>query len=200
MGPRILAVPVMLGMAYLGMAYLSWTLARLILGRSLAPVLGVAIVAACIMTAWDFSMDPVWSTVLHAWIWREGGAYFGVPVSNFFGWYLTVYVIYQLFALYLQGRVGDPNPLLPGYWQMAVVFYGISAAGNLLLAIPHRGQQVVVDPAGVVWRVSDITGATVLVSIFTMGAFTLMAWMRLGGTGANSRPDCIPCGESRKMG
>jgi putative membrane protein len=46
------------------------------------------------MVAWDLSMDPVWSTVMHSWIWLQGGAYFGVPVSNFLGWYLTVYVIY----------------------------------------------------------------------------------------------------------
>ena len=98
MGPKVAAVPVMLGLAYLGMAYLSWTLACLILGdpqnSQEFSVLILPLVASFIMVAWDFSMDPVWATILHAWIWLQGGTYFGVPVSNFLGWYLTVYVIY----------------------------------------------------------------------------------------------------------
>ena len=104
-GPKIFAVPILLGFAYVGMAYLSWTLGALILGGPGTPLNGARVVtlplvASFIMVAWDLSTDPVlWSTIMHAWIWRDGGAYFGVPVSNFLGWYLTVYVIYQCFAL-----------------------------------------------------------------------------------------------------
>jgi len=68
---------------------------------------------------------------------------------------------------------------MTGYWQMAVVFYGVSAAGNLLLLMPRSGMLMVTDPSGVVWRVSDITGACALVSLFTMGAFAVIAWARL---------------------
>ena len=95
------------------------------------------------------AMDPVWGTVLHAWIWVKGGAYFGVPASNFLGWYLTAYVIYQLFALYLRWSVPGPKRLSSGYWHLAVVFYAVSATGNLLLAIPQPGPRVISDPAGV---------------------------------------------------
>ncbi|HXR16746.1 MAG TPA: carotenoid biosynthesis protein [Terriglobales bacterium] len=131
-----------------------------------------------------FSQDPVWSTILHLWIWRDGGAYFGVPVSNFLGWYLTVYVFYQLFALYLRGRSANPKPLPSSYWKPAVLFYAASAAGNVLLLVPQAGPSVVLDPSGAQWKVSDITGTCAVVSIFTMGAFTLLAWVRL----ATSRP------------
>jgi len=183
-GPKLFVVPIFLGLAYVGMAYLSWTLARLILGKSESPlacsqVLTVPPLAGVIMVAWDFCMDPVWSTLLHPWIWRRGGAYFGVPVSNFFGWYLDVFVIYQLFALYLRGRQPAPGPTPASYWRLAVLFYAVSAAGNLLLMIPRAGFEVVSDAAGTVWRVSDITRATALSSIFTMGAFAMAAWLRL---------------------
>lgn len=124
-------------------------------------------------------MDPVWSTIERGWIWLQGGPYFGVPVSNFLGWYLTVYVFYQLFALYLRGRSTNPNPLPSSYWHLAVLFYGVSAAGNILLVIAPAGLSVVSDPTGTQWRVSDITGACALVSIFTMGAFALLALVRL---------------------
>jgi len=102
-----------------------------------------------------------------------------VPVSNFLGWYLTVYVFYQLFALYLRRRSTNPDVLPPGYWKLAVLFYAVSAAGNILLAIPRAGPSVVSDPTGAQWRVSDITATCALVSIFTMGAFALLAWLRL---------------------
>jgi uncharacterized membrane protein len=184
MGPKLFVVPIQLGLAYLGMAYLSWTLARLILGGMRNPMNGsrvvtLPLVAAFIMVAWDFSQDPVWSTILHLWIWQQGGAYFGVPASNFSGWFLTVYVFYQLFALYLRDRSMKPEPLPPGYWHVAVLFYAVSAVGNILLALPLAGPAVVSDPTGSLWRVSDITGTCALVSIFTMGGFAVMAWLRL---------------------
>jgi uncharacterized membrane protein len=186
MGPKLLHVPILLGLAYVGMGYLSWTLARVILGSQQAPVgwrvVTLPLIASFIMVAWDFSMEPVWATILHSWIWLQGGAYFGVPISNFLGWYLTVYVTYQMFALYLRRHPTNRNPLPPGYWYSAVVFYGISAAGNILLAIPRAGQSVVSDNTGAQWKVSDITGTCALVTIFTMGAFAVLAWVRLMDT------------------
>jgi uncharacterized membrane protein len=185
MGPKLFVVPIQLGLAYLGMAYLSWTLARLILGDAQSALAGsrvmtLPLVAAFIMVAWDFSQDPAWSTILHLWIWQQGGTYFGVPMTNFLGWYLTVYVFYQLFALYLRGGSTNPDPLPSSYWRQAVLFYAASAAGNVLLVIPRVGPTVVSDPTGVQWRVSDITSTCALVSILTMGAFALIAWVRLG--------------------
>ena len=191
MGPKLFAVPIQLGLAYLGMAYLSWTLARVILGNMRSPVTGLRVVtlpliAAFIMVAWDFSQDPVWSTVLHLWIWRRGGAYFGVPVSNFLGWYLTVYVFYQLFALYLQGRSIRRDPLPSSYWNLAILSYAVSAAGNILLVIPRPIVSVVSDPSGTQWRVSDITRACAVVSVLTMGAFAALAWVRLANQDAEA--------------
>jgi putative membrane protein len=184
MGPKLFAVPILLGLAYVGMAYLSWTLARLILGDAQNSLKGsrvvtLSLVAAFIMVAWDFSQDPVWSTILHLWVWPQGGPYFGVPVSNFLGWYLTVYVFYQLFGLYLRDRPTNPGPLPNSYWHQSVLFYSLSAAGNILPAIAGHGPSMVCDPTGAQWKVSDITGTCALVSIFTMGAFALLAWVRL---------------------
>jgi uncharacterized membrane protein len=182
MGPRVFHVPVLLGLAYVGMGYLSWTLGSLILGGMRGSLAGsrvftVALVAGFIMTAWDLSMDPVWSTLMHGWIWLQGGAYFGVPVSNFLGWYLTVYVIYQLFALYLRRRAVDYYPLPSCYWRLAILFYGISAAGNLVLIL-GAGARVVPDPTGAQWKVGSIVSASACVSIFVMGTFALLAWVR----------------------
>src|ERR1035437_243738 len=99
MGPKLFHVPVLLGLAYIGMAYVSWALARLIVGGTDAPITGARIVtlpllASAIMTAWDLAQDPVWATVLHGWIWLDGGAWFGGPISDYLGWLGTVFVIF----------------------------------------------------------------------------------------------------------
>jgi len=192
MGPKLFHVPVLLGGAYLGMGYISWTLALLISGETRSHLAGssvfaVPLVASFIMVAWDFSTDPVWSTVLRCWIWRDGGAYFGVPVSNFFGWYLTVYVFYQLFALWLRRQTVQSIPLSSGFWRVAVLFYAVCAAGNVLLAILSQGASIVSDPAGTRWKVSDITNACAVAAVFTMGAFAVMAWIKTSRLTADQR-------------
>ena len=185
MGPKLVGVPILLALAYVGTGYLAWTLANVIVTRgrvhTLAGSLAVTVplVASFIMVAWDLAMDPVWSTVLQAWIWRDGGLYFGVPVSNFLGWFLTVYVIFQLFAGYLRRSSAPVIVFSRSYWDLAVVFYAISAAGNLLLLLPHHGPSAVTDPVGTQWQVAGITAATALVSMFLMGSFVVIAWARL---------------------
>ena len=57
------------------------------------------LVAAFVMVAWDFSQEAVWANLVGAWRWHEGGAFFGVPLTQFLRLVLTVYLIYQVFAL-----------------------------------------------------------------------------------------------------
>ena len=200
MGPKLFHVPVFLGFAYVGMGYVSWVLAEVIVknGNPTAPptVLRTPALAALIMTSWDFSQDPVWSTVLHLWTWTRGGAYFGVPWSNFFGWLLTTFVIYVCFAL-LSGaepvlsekpkgvnRMGAafiPSPPTNYLWA-AIVFYAVSAAGNLLLLLPRSSIATVADPTGTQWRVKDITAAGALISVFLMGSFVCWTSIKLRPT------------------
>jgi len=183
MGPKLFQLPVLLALAYVGMGYISWVLALLILGYTGKPLSGsrivtAPIIASFIMVAWDLAMDPIWATMRHAWIWRGGGAYFGVPVSNFLGWYLTVVVFYLLFAAFLRDRPA-PEPVgATEHWRLPILFYGVSAAGNLLLAIP-RTSYAITDALGKQWMSSDIVGACILISLFVMMPFASLAWIRL---------------------
>jgi hypothetical protein len=117
----------------------------------------------------------VWSNLVHSWRWHDGGAYYGVPLANFFGWYLTVYLIYQAFALAVRGKSAAADS---GFWLTAVLFYGVSGFGNLLVPAPP-GVALVTDAAGTAWPVSGILGTSALVSVLVMGAFTVLAWVRL---------------------
>jgi putative membrane protein len=195
MGPKLFHVPILLGLAYLGMGYVSWTLASLILGQRKDAhafagfrIIALPLLASFLMVAWDLSQDPVWSTIERCWVWPQGGAYFGVPVTNFLGWFLNVYLFYQIFALYLRRSLPNFSPLPPRYSQLAIFFYAVCAAGNLLLLLgtPPGGITVVVDPAGTPWNIRDILGSSALVSLFTMGAFAFFAWVRLADQGLES--------------
>jgi putative membrane protein len=189
MGPKLFLVPVTLGLAYLGIGYLAFAIGRMLVCGPTAPVTGrrvlfVPLVAAFAMVAWDVSMEPVWSTILRCWVWRDGGTYFGTPLSNFFGWYLTVYIFYQLFALYLWRTPGRLKPLPRTYWRMAVLYYGVCAAGNMLIALGPAGDTMVTDPAGVSWHVSAIARACAVASFAGMGPFVVLAWRKVSTASA----------------
>ena len=192
MGPKLLDLPILLALAYVGMGYLSWVVAFVILDCQSGPLLGRKVVslpllASFVMTAWDLSMDPVWADIDHAWVWLSGGSYYGVPISNFLGWFLTAYVSYQLFALYLKGR--EIIPANAGDWRPAIIFYFVSAAGNLLVVAPLSAGGVFVDAAGKRWMISSILWVSRLVSVFLMAPLSVIAWFRASRScGALSNP------------
>jgi len=184
MGPKLFDLPMLLALAYVGMGYLSWVLAAVILDCQNERLSGRKIVllplaASFVMTAWDFSMEAVWADIDHAWVWRDGGSYYGVPASNFFGWLLTVYIFYQLFALYLRNRVTIRSRT--SHWRLAILFYAASAGGNLLVVAPLSLGSVFVDAAGKHWAISDILWASRLVSILVMMPLSLIAWVKASG-------------------
>jgi putative membrane protein len=200
MGPKLFLVPILMGPAYLGMGYIAWTLARVILTSASADrltgpwVITLPLAASFVMVAWDFSIDPALSTVGHYWTWLHGGAYFGVPVSNFLGWYLTNYLIYQLFAFYLRRPSARQHPLPLAHAHLVVLFYVVCAAGSVLRAIPTASPALVVDPTGTEWRVSDINGVCTLAAIFLMGSFVVLALARLAGSSGSQVADPLPAG------
>ncbi|WP_348263399.1 carotenoid biosynthesis protein [Telmatobacter sp. DSM 110680] len=191
MGPQFLRVPILLGIAYIGMAYVSWTLARLILGATTtkpagAQLIPLSLLAAVIMTAWDLAQDPVWSTLLHAWCWRDGGLWFGVPVTNYAGWLLTVFLIYVAFALYLKhSAVGSLSPSQP-HWRATVLLYALCAVGNILQLLRPQPFKVVADPSGALWQTAAILHASALVSMFFMGSLAIAASLRIPKVDSNN--------------
>jgi uncharacterized membrane protein len=181
MGPKIFQLPVLLALAYLGIGYAAWNLALLILGYADKPIHGtrllvLPLLASLIMVAWDLSMDPYWSTLHSAWIWQDGGAYFGVPVSNFLGWFFTAYLYYQTFALYCRTNPIPAAPSRQRFWVPVIVLYAVCALGNLLILIQPVASPVVTDTAGRRWLTADILHSCVLVSLLVMAPFALIAW------------------------
>jgi len=47
------------------------------------------VVAAGLLVAWDLALDPAMSRLLPYWIWGSAGPYYGMPLLNLVGWYVT---------------------------------------------------------------------------------------------------------------
>jgi uncharacterized membrane protein len=187
MGPKILQLPVLLVLAYLGIGYCSWVVSVLISRQVGKPISGVQLVmvpmlAAGVMLAWDLAMEADWATVDRAWIWIDGGRWYGVPLSNFLGWYLTAYLIFQSFALLRRDvaekgshALGEQGRLL---WRMAVLVYLVCALGNLLIPLQPMAGPMVADATGKVWVTRDLLIANGAVSMLVMVPLAALAWVR----------------------
>jgi uncharacterized membrane protein len=97
LGPKLGHVPALIPLAWFMMIYPSWVTARALLRGvdTLRPagMAALALVAAMVMTAWDTVMDPGMAAAGN-WVWEQGGAYFGVPLQNYFGWLVTTFLVY----------------------------------------------------------------------------------------------------------
>ncbi len=86
--PQTLGVPFVLGPAWMVLvAFASDAAGRLRLRGWKAYVF-----AALLTTATDLVIDPLAANRLGYWRWEEAGGYYGVPLSNFAGWFLTALV------------------------------------------------------------------------------------------------------------
>jgi hypothetical protein len=95
------------------------------------------------------------------------------------GWYGTVFTIYLLFALYLRRRTAQATATPAASSRPALLFYVLCAAGNVLQIVSPLAPTIVPDPTGKQWSYADVAGASAVVSIFVMGAFAVIAWVRL---------------------
>ena len=189
LGPKLFLVPLLIGPAYLGTGYVAWTLANVILDeadrrRDVASIVGLPVVAAFIMTGWDVCFDPALSTIAHDWIWRNGGGYFGVPLVNYLGWFLTVYLFYQFFALYLVRRSGMVRTDQPRtYWYQAALFFFVIAVGYPAAYLGGRNH-LVTDATGATWRTGDIYETAAIVSIYTLLFVSVLTFLKIARWGS----------------
>ena len=181
------AIPIIVGPLWFGMGYLAWIVAGTLLGGARARLSGkiervaLAVVAAFVMTQWDVVMDPPEATISKAWIWHDGGAHFGVPLSNYLGWLLTSWLFYQAFAIYLGRRHNQSARTVEQCRVLrlvAILLYVCSGLTHLVPWIMGQSGEVT-DAANHVWRVADLRETAVVVLLFTMLFTSMLAGLRL---------------------
>lgn len=154
--PQLLGVPLLIPFAWLMTLAPSWATAQAVFGEGDSPRhrLTFALFSAAAMTAWDLYLDPQmvgWGF----WVWDVEGVYFGIPLSNFLGWFmvaalvtlivrparlplaplLIIYGVIWLFqAIGLGVFWGQAGPAIFGFVGMGAV---------LLLALRGVGRRVI---------------------------------------------------------
>ena len=196
--PRLFLVPLFIGPSYFATAYLAWMVAVVLIGDvrrggSWFTTVAVPVIASAVMVMWDLTFDPTASTIKQFWIWEQGGGYFGVPLTNYVGWFFTVYVFLQLFALFLRFRRADADslPLPASYYAQAVISYGVVGVTAVLSYLVFSGNAVITDAAGVLWQTRGITEAEATVSIFTMIFVSVLAGVKMLQASASVRHTSI---------
>jgi uncharacterized membrane protein len=170
LGEKIGNVPIMIIPAYFFNGYLAWTMGNLFVGNKgkgiqKKNVVLVPLVSALIMVLWNVCLDPVMSTIEGNWVWQGGGAYHGVPISNFFGWLVTVYLVFQAFALFLL-KAGDQGQIAirRSHWYLFPAMYVVQGLPFVLYPFFRADH-------------ADIYRAIALVTVLTMffaAAFNLI--------------------------
>ena len=181
LGPKLALVPIFIALSYVSFGYLAWVLSTVVVSEarrrsSVLTAVATPLVASFIMVPWDLSLDPIASTINHAWIWTQGGGYFGVPISNFLGWSLTVYIFFQLFAIYLRQRGSDDlSRALPiTHYLQIILVYMSTGVGFVIDHLVSINMQVT-DAVGHVWQTRDIYETSAISAIYTMIFVSILA-------------------------
>lgn len=174
---------------YFGSGYISWLLAQLLPDRgpgSPRPLWVLAALASFIGLMWDLAMGPARATVHQAWIWADGGAFFGVHIVNFAGWFLCVLTIFLACGLAEPRLIRSPAPAPRAHGGAPPQALGLYAALFVEFPISRAFADqagTVADADGQIWTLRDIYQSLGLASTFTMGFVILMCLLKLAKTG-----------------
>lgn len=145
--PQVLQIPLSVTVAWYMMLIPAWAVGGSITPRQARAASWIpAALAATAFTAWDLYLDPQMAA-RGLWVWETPGAYFGVPLLNYAGWWLISFGL----TLVLRPKDLPRLPLLAIY-TLTWLFQGLAL--------------------GVFWG----QPGPALCGFLVMGFFTLLAW------------------------
>jgi putative membrane protein len=128
--PQLLGVPIAIGVAWMVLvAFASDFACRF----RLRPWLASAC-AALLTTATDLVIDPLAANRLGYWKWAHGGVYYGVPFTNFVGWFITA-----LLASRILGSRGRTNFWAAFVGTAIILFFALNALAHSLIPVALVG-------------------------------------------------------------
>jgi uncharacterized membrane protein len=158
LGPLFLGlVPYLIPVAWFMMSYPSFVIADRLIPtdwKRWQRILSVAAVGGLVMTAWDLVMDPIMVSGGH-WVWDIVGAYHGIPLQNFWGWWLTVFTTFALYLL-ISGKTTRISQV--NFDRLAVLSYLVTALGIVTISLVSKADELAL-----------------------IGFFAMMPWVIAGG-------------------
>lgn len=165
LGPLFLGlVPFLIPIAWFMMIYPSLVMAeRLVSAKTFwIRALAASAVGGLIMTAWDVVMDPVMTAGGH-WIWEVDGAFFGIPLQNYWGWWLTTFSTFALYFL-LARPPADSARAGFRFDRLAITLYAVTGLATVLGA----------------WLGG--LGGPALAGFFAMTPWVVAGWLKISST------------------
>ncbi len=200
-GLKPLGVPLVALAGWIMFSWLAWALARLIM----RPVACMASVApnALRHPSWQrsfsgamtLSNDPVGATAHNWYSYDHPTGALGVPLTNYLGWLLTGWLIFQLVALIEPRFPGRPVTQGRAYWLLPCLFW-LSTTAQVFNSLIHPTDGVVVR-GGKTIVIADVYESCASAALFTVVFTGITALIRL-----YSRPpsQCPPNPLSRWRG
>jgi putative membrane protein len=123
LGPKILGhVPYFIPLSWFAMSIVSFDLASRVTEHRIRKIC----LAAAFMVLWDVSLDPAMSRAFPFWTYPDGGIFYGMPLSNWAGWFAVSLAIMWAYT----EIVGSQTPR----HAWAPVFYVLNAAFPLAIS------------------------------------------------------------------
>lgn len=189
---KLFEVPLSIGLIYFGLGYIAWITASALLDRAdetLASgsragrinTVALPLLAGAIMTMFDVGSDSSASTVNHTWVWEDGGGFFGVPYTNYLGWWFVTYSFFQIMALILRRTSPVPTSAHAtprSHFVQPVLIYGslgLASVSNFMV-IPDG---IVTDQAGTTWSVAAMNETLMTVNIFSLVFVAILGLVKI---------------------
>ncbi len=134
--PRVLGVPLSVPIMWGFYAYLTYLIASSIIIRK--DIIGIFLrvtYASLLMVTLDLAMDPFMASKIQAWLWLGGWGptWFGIPASNFIGWFIVSFAILFTHEV-VAGNSSSPRAVVLAIPYVCLVMYFTSFIGSELAA------------------------------------------------------------------
>jgi uncharacterized membrane protein len=130
-------VPFLIPISWFLMALPSWVLARHAL-RGPEQALGRIALASMWLVVWDLALDPAMSFLTPYWMWEDPGSYYGMPLINLLGWYVTgvaLMAVIEGFSSRVRWVDLDTRWMAAYYCAMLAMPLGMLIAAGLWLGV-----------------------------------------------------------------
>lgn len=140
-GPRVLGkVPLVIPLQWVAYIYVAYCIANYIFSQDRrnprpAIIFLISFAVGLNVMAIDIGHELV-AVNLGQWVWLHGGKYFGVPLSNFAGWFLIPLIVTFIFLLY-ETRTSKGSPSKTYFLPVIAYFILLLNTTSEALAIKH---------------------------------------------------------------
>lgn len=169
-------VAIMVLPVYFAYAYLSWIIAHVLqkkftLQITKSSILTLPILASFVLVMFDLVLDPV-AAAEGFFQWEDGGDFFGVPVSNFAGWFLLGMIVFTISSFYIKAQNSNTtsytkvisNKLV---WALPALMYGLNIIPKAIDALTRSSSTFIAEDK-IAWQVDSLVTSMAVITFFTL--------------------------------